>query len=205
MRLPRATAQALRSTAAHSTLTLADSNSTALHPDGTLGRGVGEVELSRQESEAGSRIDATHDGYARLRARLAALQGDLAPVPDGADLAPGQRSVRVPHLRDRLTAWGYLAADTLDAWSRPDAYVFDDSLAAALGRFEAAERLPVDSVLDATATEALNADLAPLRRQIALNLERWRWLPDDLGDHFIWVNLPAFELRVLQRDSTGSP
>ena len=146
-----------------------------------------------------------HDGYARLRARLAALQGDLAPVPDGADLAPGQRSVRVPHLRDRLTAWGYLAADTLDAWSRPDAYVFDDSLAAALGRLEAAERLPVDSVLDATATEALNADLAPLRRQIALNLERWRWLPDDLGDHFIWVNLPAFELRVLQRDSTGSP
>jgi uncharacterized heparinase superfamily protein len=65
VRLPRATAQALRSTAAHSTLTLADSNSTALHPDGTLGRGVGEVELSRQESEAGSRIDATHDGYAR--------------------------------------------------------------------------------------------------------------------------------------------
>ena len=64
-RLPAALAEALRTTAAHSTLCLADSNSTAIHADGTLGRGVGEVELSRQESDAGSRIEAGHDGYAR--------------------------------------------------------------------------------------------------------------------------------------------
>ncbi len=145
-----------------------------------------------------------HAGYRRLRTRLAALQAELAPVPDGAALAPGERSVRVPHLRDRLTAWGYLAPDTLDAWGRPDAYVLDDSLAAALGRFEAAAGLARDSVLDAAATDAINADLAPLRRTIALNLERWRWLPDDLGDHFVWVNLPAFELRVLERDSSAT-
>ncbi|WP_375402772.1 heparinase II/III family protein [uncultured Sphingomonas sp.] len=63
--LPRAFAEGLRTTAAHSTLSLADTNSTAINPDGTLGRGVGEVELSRQESEAGSRIEGTHDGYAR--------------------------------------------------------------------------------------------------------------------------------------------
>ena len=145
-----------------------------------------------------------HDGYRRLRARLAALQQDLAPIPDGADLQPGGRSVRVPILRERLTALGYLAADTLGAWERPDAYVYDDSLAAALGRFEAAERLTVDRVLDAQATDALNADPAALRRLLALNLERWRWLPDDLGDHFVWVNLPAFEIRVLQRDSAAT-
>ncbi|WP_019517571.1 heparinase II/III family protein [Sphingomonas sp. Mn802worker] len=58
-------AAGLRSTAAHSTLVLADSNSTALLPDGSLGRGVSEVDLSRQESDAGSRIEARHDGYAR--------------------------------------------------------------------------------------------------------------------------------------------
>jgi uncharacterized heparinase superfamily protein len=63
--LPKALAEGLRTTAAHSTLTLADSNSTAIHADGTLGRGVGEVELSRQESEQASRIEASHDGYVR--------------------------------------------------------------------------------------------------------------------------------------------
>lgn len=57
--------EGLRTTAAHSTLVVGDSNSTAIYADGTLGRGVAEVELSRHESEAASRIEASHDGYAR--------------------------------------------------------------------------------------------------------------------------------------------
>ncbi|PAP76629.1 L,D-transpeptidase family protein [Rubrivirga marina] len=173
----------------------------------STGAGFDALVEAIEASDARGVVDALdalrppHDGYRRLRARLGGLQADLAPIPAGADLAPGQRSVRVPHLRDRLTAWGYLPADTLDAWARPDAYVYDDSLAAALGRFEEAQGLTADSVLDAAATEALNADLGPLRDRLVLNLERWRWLPDDLGDHFVWVNLPAFELRVMRRDS----
>jgi uncharacterized heparinase superfamily protein len=63
--VPEALAQALRTTAAHSTLTLCDSNSTAILPDGTLGRGVTEVELNRQELENGSRLELSHDGYVR--------------------------------------------------------------------------------------------------------------------------------------------
>jgi uncharacterized heparinase superfamily protein len=58
-------AQALRTTAAHSTLTLNDTNSTAIQPDGSLGRGVGQVELDRQELDQGSRLEIGHDGYAR--------------------------------------------------------------------------------------------------------------------------------------------
>lgn len=63
--VPAALAEGLRTTAAHSTLVVGDSNSTAIHSDGTLGRGVGEVELSRQESDTSSRIEVSHDGYAR--------------------------------------------------------------------------------------------------------------------------------------------
>jgi len=78
--MPKALVEGLRTTAAHSTLTLADSNSTAIHADGTLGRGVGEVELSRQESENASRIEASHDGYVRrhgfVHRRQLVLTGD---------------------------------------------------------------------------------------------------------------------------------
>jgi uncharacterized heparinase superfamily protein len=63
--IPRELAEGLRTTAAHSTLVIANSNSTAIHADGTLGRGVSQVELSRQESDAASRIEASHDGYVR--------------------------------------------------------------------------------------------------------------------------------------------
>lgn len=63
--IPPALIQGLRSTAAHSTLILADSNSTALHADGALGKGVTAIELRRQETDAGSRVEASHDGYAK--------------------------------------------------------------------------------------------------------------------------------------------
>jgi uncharacterized heparinase superfamily protein len=55
----------LRTSAAHSTLILADTNSTAVRPNGSLGKGVDGVELDRQESDAGSKVEASHDGYAR--------------------------------------------------------------------------------------------------------------------------------------------
>ncbi len=63
--IPQDLAQGLRTTAAHSTLVLADTNSTAILNDGTLGRGVTEVELDRRESESGSRLEMSHDGYVK--------------------------------------------------------------------------------------------------------------------------------------------
>jgi len=64
-RPPNPISEALRTSAAHSTLVLADSNSTAIHVDGSLGRGVTLVELDRQEQETASRVEASHDGYVR--------------------------------------------------------------------------------------------------------------------------------------------
>ncbi len=58
-------AQGLRTSAAHSTLVLADTNSTAVLANGSLGKGVDEVELDRQETDNGSRVEVSHDGYAR--------------------------------------------------------------------------------------------------------------------------------------------
>lgn len=62
---PPALADALRATAAHSTLVIADTNSTATYPDGSLGKGVSEVSIDRQEREGASMIEASHDGYVR--------------------------------------------------------------------------------------------------------------------------------------------
>ena len=56
---------ALRTTAAHSTLVLADTNSTNIQPDGSLGKGVEDVSIDRSEDNDASRIEASHDGYVR--------------------------------------------------------------------------------------------------------------------------------------------
>jgi len=104
VQLPAEVTRSLRSTAAHSTLVVADTNSTAIHPDGTLGRGVAEVELARQESELGSRIEASHDGYVRrfgLRHRR-----QLMLATDGRELR-GEDAL-LPAGRRRAGAAGFV-------------------------------------------------------------------------------------------------
>ncbi|SOB80476.1 Uncharacterized conserved protein, heparinase superfamily [Sphingomonas guangdongensis] len=90
--LPAALTEGLRTTAAHSTLTLGDLNSTAIQADGTLGKGVSEVELTRSESDTLSRIEASHDGYVRrlgfLHRRTLAVGGDGRDVRGEDSLLP---------------------------------------------------------------------------------------------------------------------
>ncbi|ALR19382.1 heparinase II/III family protein [Sphingobium baderi] len=93
--ITRDLAQGLRTTAAHSTLILNDCNSTALLPDGTLGRGVTEVELNRQELENGSRVDLSHDGYVRrmgyIHRRLLLMSADGKEIRGEDMLTPAER------------------------------------------------------------------------------------------------------------------
>ena len=63
--LPLELVVALRTTGAHSTLSLNDSNSTAILDDGALGKGVDDVVITRAEDNDSSRLDAAHDGYVR--------------------------------------------------------------------------------------------------------------------------------------------
>src|SRR3546814_1107882 len=82
--IPEDLAKGLRTTAAHSTLVLDDRNSTAILNDGTLGRGVTEVELERQELEQGSRLEIRQDGYVR---RLGFIHRRLLLMgPDGREI-----------------------------------------------------------------------------------------------------------------------
>ncbi len=99
--IPATLADGLRTTAAHSTLIVGDSNSTAIHADGTLGRGVGEVELARQENEASSRLEASHDGYVRRYGFLHRRQ--LVLGSDGRELR-GEDSLLPASKRRKLGA-----------------------------------------------------------------------------------------------------
>lgn len=98
MPLPPDLARGLRTTAAHSTLVIGDSNSTAVHGDGTLGQGVREVMLERQELDSGSRVDASHDGYSRrfglIHQRMLALSANGRELRGEDSLTPAPRRRR---------------------------------------------------------------------------------------------------------------
>ncbi|MEO7634171.1 MAG: heparinase II/III family protein [Sphingomicrobium sp.] len=89
----------LRTTAAHSTLVLGDTNSTAILPDGSLGKGVEDVEIARSEDNDASRIEAAHDGYTRafglIHKRSLMLGNDGKELRGADQLTPkGRKKVR---------------------------------------------------------------------------------------------------------------
>jgi len=91
--------QGLASTAAHSTLVLADTNSTNIQADGSLGRGVEDVTIERSEDNDASRLEASHDGYARafgLVHKRSLMLGNDGKELRGADqLMPrGRKKIR---------------------------------------------------------------------------------------------------------------
>jgi uncharacterized heparinase superfamily protein len=97
--LPDELVLGLRTTAAHSTLVLADTNSTNILPDGSLGKGVEDVAIERAEDNDSSRLEASHDGYVRafglVHKRSLMLGNDGKEIRGADQLIPrGRRKIR---------------------------------------------------------------------------------------------------------------
>jgi uncharacterized heparinase superfamily protein len=97
--LPEELVEGLRTTAAHSTLVLADTNSTNILPDGSLGKGVEDVAIERSEDNDASRLEASHDGYAKAFGMIhkrSLMLGNDGKELRGADqlIAKGRKRIR---------------------------------------------------------------------------------------------------------------
>ena len=135
-----------------------------------------------------------HAGYIALRRKLAELRDTTAvitPRPtlgDGPALTVGMDDPRVPLLRERL---GLPAGNDT---------VYDAALSDAVRTFQRERRLPTNGRLDPRTVSALQGNRpagAFALADIVANMERWRWLPKDLGARHIFVNVPEFTLRLV--------
>lgn len=142
-------------------------------------------------------IQPRHPEYLALMKGLAALQGAQAkggwPAVAARALAPGASHPAVALLRTRLAASGDLGAASVSGGT------YDTALKAAVGVFQEHHGLPPTGRLDPKTLAALNVPLERRLTQVALNLERWRWLPDDLGARHFRVNVPYFHLEAYER------
>jgi murein L,D-transpeptidase YcbB/YkuD len=140
-----------------------------------------------------------HRGYAGLQKAWVqyqdmAARGGWPIIADGPSLQKGDYGPRVEALRNRL-----LSAGDLEQGSVQNDEVFDAALEEGLKKFQQRHGLAVDGVLGASTLAALNVPVGTRIRQIELNMERWRWLPQDLGDRYIFVNIANFMLDVVEK------
>ncbi|MBX9943572.1 MAG: L,D-transpeptidase family protein [Reyranella sp.] len=113
----------------------------------------------------------------------------FTPLPDGVALKPGMIDSRVPLLRKRLAE-----LDLKPPEPGPVADQYDEALAAVVKSYQEAKGLTVDGVIGAKTLRSLNTTIDERIDQIVANLERRRWLPEDLGKRYVFVNAGDYSM-----------
>ena len=145
------------------------------------------------------RLRPAHIGYTTLRNALAQLRSLAATngwslLDDSQTIRPGDGSFFVGDLRRRLALSGDLDPTGPD----DDLFYFDATLASAVKRFQHRNGLKADGIVGRDTVGMLNVPVEQRIRQVEINLERWRWLPHDLGARYVIVNTADFTLKAVE-------
>ena len=102
-------------------------------------------------------------------------------------------------IKNRLAYWkDYKNKDSLVTWA------YDSITLKAVKRFQSRHGLAPDGVIGIGTLKALNTSKSERMEQIFANLERWRWFPEDLGEHFLIANIPDYNLCYVIKNDTIS-
>lgn len=184
-------------------------NPETIDPEWLANRRNASLHEVLESAMASGRIEASLYALAPRQARYATLveaadrlrrvadEGGWPSVPAGPRLELGVVDARVVALRERLEKSGDLTSRA--AGSDPER--FDEALHDAVSRFQERHGLEADGVVGPATLGALNVPARQRARQIETNLERWRWLPDDLGRQHIEVNIAGFDVKVVEDGS----
>ena len=168
----------------------------------------------RSEPDAYLRgLQPKHEQFERLRQVLLKLRGNSeveeeeeAPedpalavkLPPGGIIRVGQRDSQVLLLRQRLK----VPADDMASEN-----LYDEELAEAVRKFQRDNRLRPDAIIGNNTRAVLNGQPRPQPtrmsgdakiQRVLINMERWRWLPEDLGSFYVWDNVPEALTRVVR-------
>ncbi len=167
-------------------------------------------------------LNPKHAGFEKLRQALLKARGPkpdedkvdpalLVILPDGKQIKPGAQDDQIAMLRQRLK----LPAEGTDLERS-----YDDALVAAVKAVQDANGLKSNGVLNNRTRAALNKEGQPKAAdpkgnvdRLLANMERWRWLPSELGPFYVMNNIPEFqseiwkgsELKLRQKMIVGQP
>ena len=156
-----------------------------------------------QEDDIGGtlqQLSPRQKGYDELKNALAFYrniqkQGGFPMFPTGPKMQKGETGERVAALIKRLAVEYPGGGES----SVPEAE-FGITVEQKVIQFQNRHGLEPDGVVGNATITALNITPEEKIRRIEINMERWRWLPEDIGNRYILVNIADFKLDVAEND-----
>jgi murein L,D-transpeptidase YcbB/YkuD len=140
-----------------------------------------------------------HKQYRLLREKLARLREvqrnrSWPFIPPGRTLKPGTVHPHISLVRRRL------ASELNGSLHARNEQLYDNDLKIAVESFQKRHGLEMDGLIGPGTKQALNMSSEWRIKQIETSMERWRWMPKTLGDSYILVNVPGFEMSFIKND-----
>lgn len=124
-----------------------------------------------------------------------AIDGGFESIPQGIALKLRSKGKRVELLHKRLIATGELNPNFIESYNE-----YSDATKNAVMLFQQNSGIHPTGVLDKATLKALNIPINTLIDKISINMDRMRWLPNNLESSYIWVNIPDFSLHVVENN-----
>jgi len=144
-------------------------------------------------------LEPRQHSYRVLKRKLSLLRSleehNWPVLRSGSSIKPGEVHALMPEIRLRLKKLDYPINDTLS-----DAY--DPELVKIVVLFQNERGLNADGVVGKGTLEALNRKPGQLADEVRVNMERLRWLPLNVPEQYILVNIANFELDLLRQADT---
>ncbi|GBU10131.1 peptidoglycan-binding protein [Gammaproteobacteria bacterium] len=139
-----------------------------------------------------------YNAYAGLKAalphyqKLAKNSATAIRINAGKTLELNNKSERVVQVRARLIAHNLL--DQTQATSD----IYDTNLRDAIKLYQQQEGLDIDGKVGPSTLRSLNSSVKDQLAKIEINMERWRWMPQSLGDFYLTVDITGFEYFIIK-------
>lgn len=155
------------------------------------------VQLKKELTSFLEELEPRHRGYMELRNALPHFLDTMNrtkytylyyPFTDPVDSMEFIRN-----LQTRLYEGGYLTLNDHEADTA--------TLTAAVRAYQKENNLKVDGKAGPMVVKSLNNNDQEKFKVIAINMDRYKQLPDSMPQRYAWVNIPAFRLRVWDTDT----
>ncbi len=118
-------------------------------------------------------------------------------VNEGDLIKPGKKDPRISSITFRLKELGFYKTP-VDSSN----IIYDENLVQAVKNYQKSFGLQNDGIIGNSTIKSLNLTRRDRYHQLLVNLERWRWYPRDLGDHYILINIPRYKLNLVRDGDT---